>query len=104
MSKRSLHRLVDAKSPPPVEDAAASEGDVQHHTVASIKRFASDQAHHLGNRLIAVTFCLKHLRGHQRTKELEEMVEQGFRDAEQGLEAMRQYMQAMRVLQNREPN
>ena len=102
MAKRGLHGLVmrlDAEGPAPADREAAYPGDVQRHNVASISRFASDQAHDLGNRLIAVTFCLKHLRGHQRTKELEELAEQGFRDAEQGLDAMRQYMQAMRVLQ-----
>ena len=70
----------------------------QRRTMASIGQFASDQAHHLGNLLLGVTFCLKQLRGRQQNQELEHMVERGFQDAEQGIEAMRQYMQATHAL------
>lgn len=102
MSKRSLRRQarrLDAEAAAHFGEKSAHEEGAQRHNVAAISQFAYDQAHNLGNRLIAVTFCLKHLRGQQRNKELEEMAEQGFRDAEQGLDAMRQYTRAMRVLQ-----
>ena len=109
MSHRIAPRLVtplDAERPAPVGDKAIDEDEVRRRTVASVGRFASDEAHRLGNLLIALTFCLKQLRGRQRTHELEELAERGFRDAEQSMEAMRQYMQATRVLlrlSNRKP-
>jgi hypothetical protein len=55
-------------------------------------------AHDLGNLLIAISFCLKHLRGSQRTAELEEMVERALQDADQGVEATRSIVQATRAL------
>jgi hypothetical protein len=58
----------------------------------------SRDAHDLGNLLLAISFCLKHLRGHQRTAELEEMVERALQDADQGVEATRSIVQATRAL------
>jgi metal-sulfur cluster biosynthetic enzyme len=58
----------------------------------------SRNAHDLGNLLIAISFCLKHLRGCQRTSELEDMVERALHDAEQGIEATRSLVQATRAL------
>lgn len=55
-------------------------------------------AHDLGNLLIAISYCLKHLRGRQRTDELERMLERGLHDAEQGVEATRSLVHATRAL------
>jgi hypothetical protein len=66
--------------------------------MASIDRFAGDQVHDLGNLLIGIAFCLKQLRGSQRTKELEEVVEQAAKAADQGVEAVRGLLQATRLL------
>lgn len=101
MSNRGTPRLVtslDAERLAPAVDQTIDEQDVRCRTMASVGRFASDEAHRLGNLLIALTFCLRQSRGRQRTQELEKMLERGFRDAEQSMEAMRQYVQATRVL------
>lgn len=76
----------------------------QRHTLVSPQQWKirkSDlirDAHDLGNLLIAISFCLKHLRGCQRTDELEKMVERALHDAEQGVEATRSLVHATRAL------
>jgi hypothetical protein len=79
---------------------APSDDGAQHHSqaMASIGQFAGDQVHDLGNLLIGIGFCLKQLRGSQRTKELEEVVEQAAKAADQGVEAVRGLLQATRLL------
>jgi hypothetical protein len=79
---------------------AAPDGDaqLQFQSMASVGRFAGDQVHDLGNLLIGIAFCLKQLRGFQRTKELEEAVEQAAKAADQGVEVVRGLLQATRLL------
>jgi hypothetical protein len=72
--------------------------DVRRQTLAGICRCAGEEAHDLGNLLLAITFCLRQLRGRQHTGELEEMVERASEEAEQGVEAARGLMQATRML------
>ncbi len=75
------------------------ENDMRHQTMESIGRRAGDEAHDLGNTLVAIAFCLKQLRGRQRTEELDAMVERGLQVAEQGIQATRSLLHAARALQ-----
>jgi hypothetical protein len=68
------------------------------HEQRKIRELARRDAHDLGNLLIAISFCLKHLRGRQRTAELEEMVERALQDAEQGVDATRSLVQTTGAL------
>jgi hypothetical protein len=81
------------------------QGDtVQPHTLDSPQQRKLREldlvrdAHDLGNLLIAISFCLKRLRGGQRTAELDELVERALQDAEQGVEATRSLVQTTRAL------
>jgi signal transduction histidine kinase len=77
---------------------ATSDNKAQHQSRASVGRFAGDQIHDLGNLLIGIAFCLKRLRGSQRTEELEELVEQAANAADQGVEAVRALLRATHLL------
>jgi hypothetical protein len=76
----------------------------QRHTLDSPRRRKIHEldlirdAHDLGNLLIAISYCLKHLRGRQRTDELDNMVERALHDAEQGVETTCSLVRAKRAL------
>jgi hypothetical protein len=87
------------------EDAFSGD-EARRRSVANLGRIASGEAHDLGNWLIGIVFCLKRLRGCQRSEELEEIIEQALHAADQGLDTMRALLQATRVvlhLASREP-
>jgi len=92
---KSVLSVPDTAAPPAIRQRQATTSDDEAQRVG---RFARDQAHDFGNLLIGITFCLKRLRGCQRTEELEEFVEQALQAADHGVEAGRALLQATHML------
>lgn len=92
---KSILRAPDTAARPAIRRRNATTSDDEAQRVGC---FAGDQAHDLGNLLIGITFCLKRLRGCQRTEELEEIVEQALQATDHGVEAGRALLQATHML------
>ena len=53
--------------------------------------------HELGNAIVGLQFCLRQLNGHQRTDELERVVQSALATCEQGIAAFRRVHEAVSV-------
>jgi hypothetical protein len=77
---------------------ASSGGEARRQSMANVGRIASGEAHELGNLLVGIAFCLKRLRACQRSEERDEILEQALRATDQGFDATRALLRAMRVV------
>jgi hypothetical protein len=77
---------------------AFSGDEARRQSMANVGRIASGEAHELGNLLVGIAFCLKRLRACQRSEERDEILEQALHATDQGLDATRALLRAMRVV------